>query len=440
MEILIKAGQLILSLSILIVLHELGHFLPARLFKIRVEKFYLFFDWKFSLFKYKKGDTEYGIGWIPLGGYVKIAGMIDESMDKEQMEKEPEEWEFRSKPAWQRLIIMVGGVVVNLIVAFVIYSMVLFTWGSEQLPVKNLDYGMAFHNILKEQGLKNGDVISKIGDEPISYVNDVNKALLISDYSSITVLRNGKEKVFPIEEGFKDQLIEQGNKVQFAGAFVPYIIDTVIADMPAALAGVTKGDTLKAINGVYDYSAIEVLEKLATTGDTAVNLLFKTASGEAKSLDITSNADGKFGVQAVHPFKLLKVETKEYGFFESFPAGLNMAATTLGNYVKSMKLLGSKSGLKQMGGFASIGSLFAPTWDWESFWRLTALISVILAFMNILPIPALDGGHVMFLLYEMITGRKPHEKVMEYAQMAGMIFILLLLVYANGMDIVKFLF
>jgi len=440
MEILIKAGQLVLSLSILIVLHEAGHFIPARLFKIKVEKFYLFFDWKFSLFKYKKGDTEYGIGWIPLGGYVKIAGMIDESMDKEQMEKEPEDWEFRSKPAWQRLIVMIGGVVVNLIVAFVIYSMVLFTWGSEQLPTKNLDYGMSFHNILKEQGLNNGDVIVKIGENPINYVGEVNRALLIDEYKTITVLRAGQEVSVTVPENFKSQLIDQGNKVSFATAFVPYIVDSVSPGKPAALAGLSRGDTLYAIDGVRNYSAIEVLEIMRTSKDTTLNMLFKSSAGEAKAIDITTDEEGLFGIYAVNPYALLKTEAREYGFFESFPAGLNMAANTLSSYVKSMKLLGTSSGLKQMGGFASIGNLFQPQWEWESFWRLTALISVILAFMNILPIPALDGGHVMFLLYEMITGRKPHDKVLEYAQMGGMIFILILLVYANGMDLFKFLF
>ena len=436
---MIKAAQLLLSLSILIVLHEFGHFLPAKLFGMRVEKFYLFFDWKFSLFKIKKGGTQYGIGWIPLGGYVKIAGMVDESMDKEQMQQEPEEWEFRSKPAWQRLIVMVGGVTVNLILAFVIYSMILFAFGQVKLPMSGARYGLEMSELLEEQGLQDGDRILKVGDTPMQYVSDINKAFLIEDYNTVTVLRDGREKTIAISPDFSERLLEANPREPLAQATIPYVISQIQDGSSADRAGLMPGDTIVEIDGMVRPMYYDVMTSLEVEKDT-FQVKLRGGNGQLRTVALTKSDSGYVGIFGTSPMQLLQTERIEYSFFASFPAGWTLAVNTLSDYVRSLKLLGSKAGMKQIGGFGSIGSLFPAKWNWQSFWQLTAFISVVLAFMNILPIPALDGGHVVFLLYEIITRRKPGQKVMEVAQVVGMVLLILLLLLANANDVFKFLF
>jgi len=434
MEILIKAGQLILSLSILVVLHELGHFIPAKLFKTRVEKFYLFFDPWFSLFKFKKGGTEYGIGWLPLGGYVKIAGMVDESMDKEQMAKDPEPWEFRSKPAWQRLIIMVGGVTVNIILGMAIYAMVLFVWGEEKMPVKNITYGFQYDEMLQDYGFQNGDKIVKVGDKETTDFNTLNKQLLLGESNLITIERSGMQSIIELPIGYNEAMVESGKR-GFLVPRIPFVVDSVYGE-PAKLAGVLKNDRIVMLDSMPFNIYQDIVEYVGSHANDTI-LVGVNRAGRNLQLTAVVGEDGMLGIRNGSLSDFIKIEKKKYGFIESIPAGINSGVNTLSGYVSSLKLIFTPAGAKQIGGFGTIGSLFSPTWDWESFWRLTALISIILAFMNILPIPALDGGHVMFLLYEIITRRPPNQKVMEYAQMVGMILLLGLLLFANGNDIFK---
>lgn len=436
MEILIKSAQLILSLSILVVLHELGHFIPAKLFKTRVEKFYLFFNPWFSLFKRKIGETEYGVGWLPLGGYVKIAGMIDESMDKEQMKQPPQDWEFRSKPTWQRLIIMVGGVTVNLLLGMAIYAMILFTWGKEFLPLENIKYGVACDTLVSKYGVLDGDKILKVGNSTPEDLTEVNKLILIKGEREITVERNGEQKVISLPLNIEQELLENGVKSLFDPRF-PFEIDSVVPGTPAEKAALQKGDKVIAVNAVPAAYYHEFKREITKHKEESATL---TIVRNSDTLKLTSDVtgEGTIGVAPKPPAAFFETQKHEYGFFESIPAGISYGYEILKSYVQSLKLLFTAAGAKQIGGFGTIGNLFSPTWDWESFWNMTAFISIILAFMNILPIPALDGGHVIFLLYEMFTGRKPNDKVLEYAQIAGMILLLTLLVYANGNDIVRF--
>jgi regulator of sigma E protease len=435
MEILIKAGQLILSLSILVVLHELGHFIPAKLFKTRVEKFYLFFDPWFSLFKFKKGDTEYGIGWLPLGGYVKIAGMVDESMDKEQMKKEPEPWEFRSKPAWQRLIIMLGGVTVNIILGMAIYAMVLNVWGVEKLPVENIKDGFYYDEIFQDFGFQDGDKIVKIGGVATTDFDQLNKHLVLGESNLITIERNGIQSIIELPEGYYEALLESGKK-RFIIPIIPFIVDSVYQNMPAELADFQIGDKIVGLDSIDMTFSREIVTYIRDhAGDSLLVQLNRNDLVIQKRVLVDTG--GFIGIENQSVVQLLKIEKKKYDVLESIPAGIEMGINTLNGYVSSLKLIFTSAGAKQIGGFGTIGSLFSPTWDWESFWKLTALISIILAFMNILPIPALDGGHVMFLLYEIITRRAPNQKVMEYAQMVGMMLLLGLLLFANGNDVFK---
>lgn len=435
MGVLTQAAQFILSLSILIVLHELGHFIPAKLFKTRVEKFYLFFDPWFSLFKVKKGETEYGIGWLPLGGYVKISGMIDESMDKEQMKLPPQPWEFRSKPAWQRLIIMVGGVTVNVILGILIYAMVLFTWGEKFLPTENVTNGVAVDTLAYQMGLRGGDMILSVDNKPVENINKVPYAVLINKAKSIQVERNGDKIDIPITENDLSEMI--ANKYTLVEPRFPFDIDTVLAGLPADKAGIKKGDKIIAINNIptpYFQDAVKVFQnnknlpvdvKLVRNNDT---LIKKAIVSE----------EGKLGIGPKTLDNYFTLKTKEYGFLESFPAGIHKAYETFDSYIKQMKVIFTVKGAsKQIGGFMTIGKAYSTSWDWQSFWAFTAFLSIVLAIMNILPIPALDGGHVMFLLYEVITGRKPNEKVMEYAQYVGMFLLLSLLLFANGNDVMR---
>lgn len=435
---LIKALQLILSLSILVVIHELGHFMFARIFKIRVEKFYLFFNPGFSLFKYKpkNSDTEYGIGWLPLGGYVKIAGMIDESMDKEQMAQPEQPWEFRSKPSWQRLLVMIGGVVFNLILAFTIYSMVLFTWNDTYLPLKNVTQGMEFSQAALDAGFVDGDILLSADGKELERFG-VSTLLDIADAKEVKVLRNGIETTLSMNEDLMKNLLK--NKEGFATYRLPAVIYQLAEDGNAAKAGLQANDSLVSINNIATPSFAELVEQLQNNKDKEV-IVGYYRNGQLQEASVNVNSEGTLGFYAKSEGQIYDIVTKKYGFFESFPAGIKMGIQTLKDYVAQFKYVFTKEGASSLGGFGTIGNLFPAVWNWHSFWMMTAFLSVILAFMNILPIPGLDGGHVLFLLFEMISGRKPNEKFMEYAQMAGMILLIGLVLYANGMDIFRAIF
>lgn len=439
---LVKALQLILSLSILVLVHEFGHFIFARIFKVRVEKFYLFFDPWFSIFKFKpkNSDTEYGVGWLPLGGYCKISGMIDESMDKEAMAQPPKPYEFRSKPAGQRLMIMVAGVLFNFLLALFIYSMVLFTWGDTFLPLKNvkagMDYSETFHNV----GFQDGDILLKADDTELErFGEDCFRRVL--NAQTVTVLRGGVETVIPIPEDMAQRVMR--DKKGFASYRFPMVVrelgKTESGESPATVAGLQPGDSIVSINGIVTPSFYEVGEVLAQNKDKDVLVGFYRA-GIPQTLTLHTDTAGKMGIYSVSPFDMYQTVTRKYGFFESFPAGVMLGVNTLKGYVSDMKYVFTKEGASSLGGFGTIGSLFPAEWDWHSFWMKTAFLSIILAFMNILPIPALDGGHVMFLLYEVIARRKPSDKFLEYAQVTGMFLLFALLIYANGNDIFRFFF
>ena len=439
---LVKALQLILSLSILVLVHEFGHFIFARIFKVRVEKFYLFFDPWFSIFKFKpkNSDTEYGVGWLPLGGYCKISGMIDESMDKEAMAQPPKPYEFRSKPAGPRLMIMVAGVLFNFLLALFIYSMVLFTWGDTFLPLKNvkagMDYSETFHNV----GFQDGDILLKADDTELErFGEDCFRRVL--NAQTVTVLRGGVETVIPIPEDMAQRVMR--DKKGFASYRFPMVVrelgKTESGESPAAVAGLQPGDSIVSINGIVTPSFYEVGEVLAQNKDKDVLVGFYRA-GIPQTLTLHTDTAGKMGIYSVSPFDMYQTVTRKYGFFESFPAGVMLGVNTLKGYVSDMKYVFTKEGASSLGGFGTIGSLFPAEWDWHSFWMKTAFLSIILAFMNILPIPALDGGHVMFLLYEVIARRKPSDKFLEYAQVTGMFLLFALLIYANGNDIFRFFF
>ena len=446
---LIRALQLIMSLSLLVIIHEGGHFLFARLFKVRVEKFCLFFDPWFTLFKFKpkKSDTEYAVGWLPLGGYVKISGMIDESMDTEQMKQPEKPWEFRSKPAWQRLLIMVGGVLFNFLLALFIYSMILFTWGDQYIPVQKAPLGMDFNETAKAVGFQDGDILlSADGVDFVRY--DPDMLSQIADAREVTVLREGKKASVYIPEDMMQRLM--ADSVRFADYRVPYVVDSLSVNSQAALAGLMPGDSVIALNGA-PISYYEFLEEMGKRRKNAAALekegvdprqitLTYVRKGVMDTLTMSTDSTFRIGVYARSLSRVMPMVTKEYGFFESLPAGVQLGVKTLKGYVGNMKYVFSKEGAKQLGGFGTIGSIFPATWDWHQFWYMTAFLSIILAFMNILPIPALDGGHVLFLIYEIVARRKPSDKFMEYAQMVGMFLLFGLLIWANFNDVLRFFF
>lgn len=435
MDILIKALQFILSLSFLIVLHELGHFIPAKIFKTRVEKFYLFFDYKFSLFKTKIGETVYGIGWIPLGGYVKISGMIDESMDTEQMKQPAQPWEFRSKPAWQRLIIMLGGVTVNFILGILIYIMIVFVWGVDSIKPTDLKYGFAVNEIMHEYGFKDGDKILKFdGVEPLD-VTTINKHLFLRGITSLEVLHeDGTIETLTIPENIGDEMWAKGVMEPFS-VRTEATIDTVVADSPAEKAGLLKNDKIVSVNGspVGYWQDFTKLIQNSKEGDISVDV---ERDGTVKTIVLSPREDKTIGVSN-SLLNSVTVEHKDYSFMESIPKGNSLAIWTLKDYITQFKYVFTKKGATSIGGFIAIGNIFPATWSWQAFWSITAFLSIMLAFMNLLPIPALDGGHVMFTLYEMITGRKPSDKFLEYAQITGFLLLIALLILANGNDIVK---
>lgn len=490
---LIRALQLILSLSILVLLHEFGHFAFARLFKVRVDKFYMFFNPYFVLMRAKKVNgkwsvkflakntpsndrhkkdafgndlldekgkpvmeliplseladddwrkypetTEWGIGWLPLGGFCKISGMIDESMDKTQMNLPPQDWEYRAKPVWQRLPIIIGGVLVNFILAMVIYSAVLFTWGKEYLPFDNAKYGLQYSETMIQSGFQQGDLILSVDGRKVEQRADAIEDLLIDGKKNVVVLRNGSKTNLQMPDDFVKNILASEEKDLISIRF-PFVIQETTAGSPAEKAGFLSGDSIVSINGEELNIFQDVALSLNASKGKTVQMGYYR-NGLKDSTMVAVSQEGKIGV-AVKPFvQFFETKKIEYGFFESIPAGINLGVETLVSYIKQFKLVFTKEGSKQIGGFGSIGSMFPQVWDWQVFWSMTALLSVILAFMNFLPIPALDGGHVLFLVYEIVTGRKPSEKFLEYAQTAGMLLLFALLIFANGNDIFKAFF
>lgn len=439
----LQALYLLFSLSILVIVHEFGHFITAKWFKCRVEKFYLFFDPWFSIFKKKVGHTEYGVGWLPLGGYVKIAGMVDESMDKEQLKQPPQPWEFRSKPAWQRLIIMVAGVAMNVLLAFFIYAMILYTWGEKQLPMSSVKDGIWItDSLMYKIGLRNGDQIVSINGEPVEYFDKLNARILVGN--EIAVMRDGQKETIHVPVNLIEQLVEKkGSRTPLVMPRQPIIIGAFdkAQSQDAVKAGLKKFDRIVGV----DSMAVTYFDQLAPVlqqhaGDTVDIKIIR--DGQQLSKDVYVDKEGKIGFYVVNADQLdsmgiLKQQSKEYGFLESFPAGVRKTGEQLNFYVQQFKMiLNPETGAyKGLGGFKTMASIFPDSgWNWEAFWKITAFFSIILAFMNLLPIPALDGGHVVFTLVEMVTGRKPSDKFLEYAQIVGMVILFGLLIFANFND------
>ncbi|HBR53820.1 MAG TPA: RIP metalloprotease RseP [Flavobacteriaceae bacterium] len=435
----VKAIQLLLSLSILIILHELGHFIPAKLFKTRVEKFFLFFDVKFALLKKKIGETTYGIGWLPLGGYVKISGMIDESMDKEQMAQPAQPWEFRSKPAWQRLIIMLGGVTVNVIVGMVIYIFLFYNNGQRIVTNENLPNGFSVAQEFKALGFEDGDRVLQLNGKDFENLNNLNRYLMLRDVETLTVLHpNGNQETIELPEDIGMTMFKAGVREPFTPMRTT-IIDTIYPDLPAGPSDLRVGDRVLQINGTEVTTFRNMSELVRANPEKPVSLTV-LRNGETLEFTVTPNDKGQLGINNLAREYDNSFEQVNYSFGESIGGGIEYGYNVLKDYVYQFKYVFTAEGATQIGGFGAIGGLFPDTWDWSSFWHTTALISIILAFMNILPIPALDGGHVMFLLYEMVSGRKPNDKFMEYAQMVGFFLLIGLVLFANGNDIYRWLF
>lgn len=490
---LIRAAQLILSLAILVLLHEFGHFAFSRLFRVRVDKFYMFFNPKFSLVRAKKisgrwqvrflapnvepnermkldnmgnvvmksdgktpvmepvpladmaeddwrrypEHTEWGIGWLPLGGYCKIAGMIDESMDKTQLAQAPKPWEYRSRSVWQRLPIIVGGVLVNFLLAMIIYSAVLFTWGKEYVPLENAKYGLSFSQPMIDAGFQDGDKIISVDGIKMHQVGDAVEKILVDKAKNATIERNGQLISIEIPNDLTQKALASGKGVM--DIRYPFVVEKVQKGSAAEEAKLEAGDSIVALNGKPMNIFQDISQQLTLLKGSTATVSF-VRNGETKDAQLKISDDGKLGVFLRSPLNYLQTNKETYSFLESIPAGIKMGVETLGSYIKQFKLVFTKEGAKSLGGFGAIGQLFPPQWNWQSFWMMTAFLSVILAFMNFLPIPGLDGGYVLFLLYEMITGRKPSDKFMEYAQMTGMILLLGLMLFANGNDIFRVLF
>lgn len=455
---LIRTLQLIMSLSLLVIIHEMGHLLFSKLFKVRVEKFCIFFDPWFTLLKHKpkNSDTEYCLGWLPLGGYVKIAGMIDESMDTEQMKQPEQPWEFRSKPAWQRLLIMVGGVLFNFILALIIYSMILFVWGERTLAPSVPEAGLEYSQTMKEIGFKDGDILLAADGKDLSpemagffkprrggLYHNVDLMRAVANASVVTVQRDGAPVDIAMPENVGQNIMM--DSVYFASLLYPCVIDTVVGG-GALQAGLMAGDSIVGVNGtrINSFTAYENYIgslKEASANDSVCNIeLSYYRAGVLHNDTVALDKDYKLGVVMKPMFSFVKENIKEYGLLSSIPAGIKLGVNTLKGYVSDMQYVFTKKGANSLGGFGTIGSIFPASWDWHRFWEMTAFLSIIFAFMNILPIPALDGGHVLFLLYEMIVRRKPSDKFLEYAQMIGMGLLFLLLIWANFNDILRFLF
>ena len=436
MEILIKVLQFFMSLSLLVAIHEFGHFIMARVFKIRVEKFYIFFDPWFSLFKWKRGDTEYGVGWLPLGGYVKIAGMIDESMDLEQMQAPVQPYEFRAKPAWQRFMVMIAGVVMNILMAMMIYTGIRYVYGESYMANEDVKWGYVFNESAECMGFRDGDKFVSIDGEAIDDINEVrSKLLLTKEDRHVVVDRDGEQVAFTIPF---EQLLEMRRNREYEDLYLlrmPFFIDS-LASPSAIESGLKVGDQVVALNGEKAIGAQEITELLQQHKSDTVALTVMRG-GVANELNVPINAEGKIGVM----FKgdLFQPRTRTFTFFEAIPAGVGLAFDTVAEYWQQLKLIFQPKTkmYEELGGFIAIGNIFPSEWDWLRFWTMTAFLSVILAVMNILPIPGLDGGHALFTLWEMITGRKPSDKFLEVMQYVGFAILFALLIYANGNDIYR---
>ena len=439
MEILIKVAQFILSLSLLVIIHEFGHFIFARIFKVRVEKFYLFFDPWFSLFKIKRGDTEYGIGWVPFGGYVKISGMIDESMDTEQMKQPAQPYEFRSKPAWQRLLIMAGGVIMNIILAICIYIGMSYTWEEKYIANADVKYGYIYNDYAHSLGFENGDRIVDVGGVTVDNFMAIPMTMIIDQAKYVTVERDGVQRRIDIPVEAIPQLM---NSADFLFPRQPFIVNAVTDGGGAQAGGIQQGDTLVAFNG----APMRYLDQYRMAfsdhrGETAHISVKRDSAGITKTitLPVAISAEGVIGAELVSPDRFLPVTSHKYTFWQAIPQGFKRAGTEVSNYWKQIKLIFTPKteAYKSVGGIISIGNMFPGEWNWYSFWSFTAFISIALAVFNILPIPALDGGHILFLLYEVITRRKPSDKFMEYTQMVGMILVFGLIIVITFNDIYK---
>ncbi|NVO19769.1 MAG: RIP metalloprotease RseP [Bacteroidetes bacterium] len=437
MVILIKAAQLLLSLSILVIFHEFGHYIAAKIFKTRVEKFYLFFDPWFSLFKFKKGETEYGVGWLPLGGYVKISGMIDESMDKEAMKLPPQPWEFRSKPAWQRLIIMLGGVTVNILLAIGIYIITLAAWGDEYLPTSEVRFGITVDSVGQQLGLKNGDKILSVDNQVVEDFTKIPGRIILENAKTIQIEREGQKMEVNVPMGFISKLIKH-QSADFINVRIPFEVAEFSKSSLAPAAGMKIGDKIIGLNELstpwFDQFKSE-LGKMKNKEVTVVAL----RGVDTVRMKVKVPSTGILGIAPQLPIKYFSFKERHYNILQAIPAGVSKAYAGVGNYLKQLKLIFSPEvkAYESVGGFITIGKIFPSTWDWGAFWGLTAFLSIMLAILNVLPIPALDGGHVLFLLFEIVTGRKPSDKFLEYAQIVGMVLLFGLLIFANGNDIIK---
>ena len=488
--VLIKTAQVILSLSLLVFVHELGHFAFARLFKVRVNQFYLFFNPSFSLVRFKKikghwrvkffaknlephvmqavdengiprvdkkgkpvwipapldeldendwrrypETTEWGIGWLPLGGYCAIDGMADETMDPTLINTEPKPWEYRAQKPWKRMFIIAGGVLMNFVTAIIIYAMMLFAWGQEFLPVNNAYMGYDYCQTARDHGFENGDRIISINGEKIDVERDAMQLIVIEGKQHVVVLRQGKEVELSLPKDFGEQMLE-AKENRLTQLRFPFVVDKVSTSSPAENAGIVKGDSIVAIAGVPTPSYSDIVAELANHIDENIEVGY-FRNGERETAIVALAGDGKLGIQVADPMPFFKTERREYGFFASIPAGAVIGWETLVNYIKQFRLVFTKAGAQSVGGFIAIGNIFPATWDWSTFWSMTALISIMLAFMNFLPIPVLDGGYFIMLIYEMITGRKPSDRFMNVAMNIGMALLIALLIFANGNDIIK---
>lgn len=440
MGVFIQAAQLIVSLSILVIFHELGHFVFAKIFKTRVEKFYLFFDPWFSLFKYKKGETEYGLGWLPLGGYVKISGMIDESMDKEQLKKPPQPWEFRSKPAWQRLFIMLGGVLVNFLLAGLIYIAMLFSWGEDYLPVESMSYGISVDSVGYEIGFRNGDKIISVNDKKVEKFRRIIPEILLNDPNTVQIERDGRLIELTINGSKLKSLNKRGRKSLITPRF-PFVVDTFSENSNAFKSGIKKGDRFIAVNDSPMQFFDEFVGFFQTHKNQEVTVSVIRNYGTIK-IPVKINEKGHIGIYPRISISYFNIEHIDYPLFEAIPAGISKGFEQTSDYLKQFKLIFNPEteAYKSLGSFVTIGSLFPKLWDWQSFWSLTALLSIILGVVNVLPIPALDGGHVMFVIFEMVTGKKPSDKFLENAQILGFIILIAIMIFALRNDFINHIF
>ncbi|MGM0496287.1 MAG: RIP metalloprotease RseP [Bacteroidota bacterium] len=440
MEVLVKVAQLILSLSILVIVHEFGHFLFAKIFKTRVEKFYLFFNPGFSLFKTKYGETEYGMGWIPLGGYVKISGMIDESMDKEQMKKPAQPHEFRSKKTWQRLLIMLGGVMMNFILAILIYSSILFAWGEQYLPTESVnEKGFMADSLAESVGFEDGDKILTINGKKVERYSNIYQEILLDRPATIRVQRNNTTRAIQIPDSIFPKLM---NNPGFLQPRYPAVVGGFPKDSPAKSAGLKKGDEIVAVNGEKCEFFDQLSERLDKYKGEQVSLDIMRDSSK-KEISAQVNEKGELGIAVGADLgKYYDLASVKYGFFAAIPAGINKGVSTFKSYLKQLGLIFTPKteAYKEVGSFITIGKIFPGVWNWQAFWNLTAFLSIMLGIVNVLPIPALDGGHVMFLLYEIVSGQKPGDKFLEYAQIVGMLIVFSILILAIGNDIMRFVF